>query len=112
MRFARSSDRVTIETTAYRLHLHRDAPWARLEDGAGVHWADLSLVGAVDTMTRRDETGSIEGPETTEVADVLRVAWHIGSAAWPTKRLVMECRESDLAIRLEVTGRGALAEVT
>jgi hypothetical protein len=112
MRLVRSSDGATVETAAYRLHLHRDAAWARLEDGVGVHWADLSLAGAVDTVTRRDETVSIEGPKTTEGPDLLHLTWRIGSAAWPTKRLVMECRESDLAIRLEVTGRGAVSEVT
>ena len=105
---------MVVSQPEYTLRATEGSPWIRLDDGAGP-WAELCVISSADMTGRPDETFAIDGPHvdgSLHPGDAARLTWRLSSSAWADKRVVIECDPSGLAVRLEVAGEGALADVT
>lgn len=101
-------DTIEVVTARYRLRVERNRPRAHLADAAGTAWTTLSLLASVDRTDQRDETL----PGVTLTRDDHRLIMELPSSAWQRKLIVLDCREDRLEATVEVTGTGAIADVT
>ena len=98
---------MNVETARYRLELAGNGRYANLTSPSGEHWLTLSLLAALDTTERTDET--LELPEPRLDGTVLEVTRR--STAWDRAGVTFECRDDELEIRTWVSGRGTLTDV-
>ena len=114
MATTRTTTEVVVSQPEYTLRATEGSPWIRLDGGEGP-WAELCVISSADTTGRPDETFAIDGPHvdgSLHPGDAARLTWRLSSSVWADKLVLIECDPSGLAVRLEVAGEGALADVT
>jgi hypothetical protein len=95
-----------IDGDWYRLTVREGATVAWLDDREGRHWAELRLLGSIDTVDGPDETLEIKGPDVVEIPGATRLTWKLRSSRWTAKRLIIDAARDALAIHAEVEGSG------
>jgi hypothetical protein len=106
----RGPDGWSLAGTWFRLSGTDDGPVAILTDRDGERWAEIRLLASVDTLSGTDETLAIEGPDVSEAGRSVVLRWDLTSTTWASKRLLIEASDDELAIEVEVDGRGQLTE--
>jgi hypothetical protein len=112
MRIEQEAAGWTIAGAAYRLSGVPDTGIALLDDADGRRWAELRLLGSVDTLDGRDETLEVRGPSISGDGFEASLVWELRSSRWDAKRLVIAAREDRLSVHIEVVGEGQLGEVS
>jgi hypothetical protein len=102
---------VRVEAAAYVLALADARPLVELEERGGRRIARLNPIGAVDTIDGLDGTAAIGDPSIDEAAGDVRLTLPIESTRWRSKHAVVTCRDEEVALRVEVEGDAALADV-
>jgi hypothetical protein len=98
---------VTVETALYRLELAQNGRYANLTSPSGEHWLTLSLLAALDTTEKTDETLELSEPRVDgRVLEVDR-----RSTAWERAGITIECRDDELEVHTWVSGSAALTNV-
>ncbi|CAN5848463.1 hypothetical protein BH20CHL5_BH20CHL5_02090 [soil metagenome] len=107
MQIVRDESGITVKARTYRLRLPAGRPFAVLEDEAGEPWAELALAWSAHRLDVLDETAAIGPLEVT--GSTIRIP--LVSAAWREKTLVIECRDDELRLGLDLEGDGALTDL-
>ena len=109
VRMSKSSSSLELSTAAYAVVFDREKPWlVTVKSGTGAEVARLFLGSAVDTTVGRDELLSVEAPTLNRSGDITEVVFRGASTRWDSKQYIFCCLESEVAYRVEVTGRGRL----
>ncbi len=111
MRISRTRAGLSVVTGAYRLFFPAGRPFATLDDPTGRPWAQLALAWSAHRLDALDETAAMEDPEVTEGPAVTTIRVQQTSSAWQGKSLLVECREDELSLWLELSGEGALTDL-
>ncbi|NUW44184.1 hypothetical protein [Nonomuraea rhodomycinica] len=107
MHITTSGDAFGVRADTYTLTVSRTAPRAEL-DG----WGTLSLIAAVNTTGRRDETYETLPPVLVERGE--RAVFEIPqrTAVWDAKTVRLVCEPDRVAVEVSVEGEAAVADVT
>jgi hypothetical protein len=111
VRAERADGVVRVEASAYVLALAEARPFVELAQSDGRRIARLNPIGAVDTTDGLDGTASIDIAAIEEADGEVHLTLAIESTRWRSKRAIVTCRADELALRVEVEGDGALADV-
>ena len=99
---------VVAESPRYRLEVAADGMRATLTAPAGLRWATLRPLAALDRVDAPDETLAVSPPR---VADDGAIVIERRSTIWDGARVTIVCSEDAVEIRTSVTGTGALSDV-
>lgn len=100
-----------IETPVYTLCQDASRPVLVVRTPDGDALSELFLVSSVHTMTGRDATATLHGPEITAENGAVRLVWTADSAIWAGKTFEVVAYDDRLTYTTSVQGSGALDEV-
>jgi hypothetical protein len=111
MRVEREDGTIRVVATTYSLSLASVRPFVEVRTSDGEPVARLNPIGAIDATDGLDGTAAIGEPTAVEDGASVRIDVPIVSTRWGSKRAMLRCAEDELGLRVEVEGKGPLADV-
>lgn len=99
-----------MDAACYRLTWAADRPFVTFDGSSGQRIAELFVLSSVHSTRGHDDTLRIGAWRADEGDGVITLTLDAESSVWDAKRYIFECYPDRFRYRIEVEGRGAIAD--